>query len=41
MVYSEVMLEVPLIIGYAYQKGTWKGRLGRRWNRLLEPVAVG
>ncbi len=41
MVYSEATLAVPLIIGYAYHKGAWKGRPGRRWNRLLEPVAVG
>jgi len=31
---------VPLIVGYAYHKGAWKARAGRRWNRLLEPAAV-
>jgi deoxyhypusine synthase len=41
MVYSEATLAVPLIVGYAYHKGSWKGRAERRWNRVLEPAAVG
>jgi deoxyhypusine synthase len=41
MVYSEATLAVPLIVGYAYQKGAWKARKGRKWATLLEPAAVG
>ena len=41
MVYSEATLAVPLIVGYAYHKGAWKGQPGRRWARLLEPAPVG
>ena len=40
MVFSEATIAVPLIVGYAYHKGGWKGRAGRKWNRLLEPTAV-
>jgi deoxyhypusine synthase len=41
MVYSEATLAVPLIVGYAYHKGGWKNRVGRKWGSLLEqPVAV-
>jgi len=40
MVYSEATLAVPLVIGYAYHKGAWKARTGRKWNRLLDPVTV-
>jgi deoxyhypusine synthase len=40
MVYSEATLAVPLIVGYAYQKGGWKTRKARKWSALLEPVAV-
>ena len=38
MVFSEATLAVPLILGYAYHKGSWKKRPQRRWSRLLEPV---
>ncbi|MBI3839827.1 MAG: deoxyhypusine synthase [Planctomycetia bacterium] len=43
MVYSEATLAVPLIVGYAYHKGTWKKRKAKGWTRLLEPApaAVG
>ena len=41
MVFSEATLAVPLILGYAYHQGAWKARTGRRWNALLDPVAVG
>lgn len=41
MVYSEATLAVPLIVGYAYHKGGWKTRTGRKWNTALEPAAVG
>ena len=40
MVYAEATLAVPLIFGYAYHSGAWKGRPARRWNRLLDPVTV-
>ena len=40
MVFSEATLAVPLIVGYAYHKGGWKVRTGRRWNSLLEQPAT-
>lgn len=39
MVYSEATLAVPLVTGYAYHKGSWKGREAKRFARLIEPVA--
>ncbi len=43
MVFSEATLAVPLITGYGYHKGAWKGRTERRWTRVLDaaPAAVG
>jgi len=41
MVYSEATLAVPLLLGYVYHKGAWKGRQGKKWNQKLEPVSVG
>ena len=41
MVFSEATLAVPLIVGYAYQKGSWKARTGKKWASLLEAAAVG
>jgi deoxyhypusine synthase len=40
MVFSEATLAVPLIVGYAYHKGSWKARKGKKWASLLEPAAV-
>ena len=40
MVYSEATLAVPLIVGYAYHQGGWKGRENKRWNLALEPAVV-
>jgi deoxyhypusine synthase len=40
MVYSEATLAVPLIVGYAYHKGGWRARLGRKWTSLLESATV-
>jgi deoxyhypusine synthase len=40
MVFSEATLAVPLIVGYAYHKGGWRARQGKKWNRLLEPALV-
>src|SRR4051812_14642852 len=36
MVFSEATLAVPLIVGYAYHKGGWKNRTGKKWNETLE-----
>ena len=38
MVFSEATLAVPLIVGYAYHKGSWKAREAKRWATLLEPA---
>lgn len=39
MVFSEATLAVPLIVGYAYHKGAWRERQGKRFNTLLEPAS--
>ena len=31
---------MPLIAGYAYHKGDWKGRTEKRFNDVLDKVAV-
>jgi deoxyhypusine synthase len=36
MVYGEATLTLPLIAGYAYHKGSWKNRAGRRFNQILD-----
>jgi deoxyhypusine synthase len=38
MVYSEATLAVPLILGYAYHSGAWKGRTGKKWAQMLDAV---
>jgi len=35
MVYAEATLAVPLIVGYGYHKGSWKGRAARTFNAFL------
>jgi deoxyhypusine synthase len=40
MVYSEATLAVPLIVGYAYHKGSFKSRRGKKWNAVLEKQAA-
>ena len=35
MVYAEATLAFPLLAGYAYHKGSWKGRAERRFNAFL------
>ena len=40
MVFAEATLAVPLVLGYAYHKGSWRTRPERRWSRLLEPAVV-
>ena len=41
MVFCEATVAVPLIVGYAYHKGGWRQRTGKRWNQALDAVAVG
>jgi deoxyhypusine synthase len=41
MVYSEATIALPLIVGYAWHKGGWKARKGRKWATLLDAAAVG
>ncbi|MBX3043904.1 MAG: deoxyhypusine synthase [Candidatus Kapabacteria bacterium] len=36
MVFSEATIAMPLIVGYAYHKESWKGRKERRFNDLLD-----
>lgn len=40
MVYSEATIAVPLIAGYAFHKGAYKARTGKRFAQVLEPVNV-
>ncbi len=40
MVFSEATLAVPLIVGYAYHKGSWKGRSPKKWATLLNQPAA-
>jgi deoxyhypusine synthase len=40
MVFSEATLAMPLIVGYAYHKGAYKSRKGKKWNSLLESELV-
>jgi deoxyhypusine synthase len=35
MVFAEATIAVPLIAGYAYHKGNWKGRSAKKFNALL------
>ncbi|MCX5660626.1 MAG: deoxyhypusine synthase [Planctomycetota bacterium] len=39
MVFSEATLAVPLIVGYAYHKGSWKGRAGKKFSTIFEGAA--
>ena len=38
MVYSEATLALPLVAGYALQKGAAAGRTGKHWGRVLERI---
>ena len=40
MVFAEATTAVPLLVGYAYHQGAWKARKARRWNTILDRVAV-
>lgn len=40
MVYCEATVAAPLLVGYAYHKGSWKSRPARHGNQVLDAVAV-
>jgi deoxyhypusine synthase len=40
MVFAEATLALPLIAGYAYHKGNWKSRTGKKWSQSLETVTA-
>jgi deoxyhypusine synthase len=41
MVFSEATIAMPLIVGYAYHKGSWRNRVGKKWGQLFEQQPVG
>ena len=40
MVFSEATIAVPLIAGYAYHKGAWKNREGKKFAQLFDLASV-
>ena len=40
MVYSEATIAMPLIAGYAYNKGAWKNRTKREFQKIFSKKAV-
>lgn len=40
MIYAEATLAMPLIVSYAYHKGSWKNRKERRFARLFEKTGL-
>jgi deoxyhypusine synthase len=40
MVYSEATVAMPLIVGYAYHKGSWKEREGKEFQKIYSKVGV-
>jgi len=36
MVYAEATLAMPLVVGYAYHRGSWKGRTPRKFQTLFQ-----
>lgn len=40
MVFSEATIALPLLASYAYHKGNWKNREGKRFNKLLDEKEV-
>jgi len=40
MVFSEATLAVPLIVGYAYHKGSWKSRKPKKWANILQSAVA-
>jgi len=39
MVYSEATVAMPLVVGYAYHKGSWKERKGKEFQKIYSKVA--
>ncbi len=40
MVWAEATIAMPMIAGYAWHKGSWKNRVERRYNDVLDNVTV-
>jgi len=40
MVYSEATVAMPLVVGYAYHKGSWKERKGKEFQKIYSKVDV-
>lgn len=40
MVYGEASITLPLLAGYVYHSGVWRGRAARRWAAQLDGVAA-
>jgi deoxyhypusine synthase len=40
MIYSEATIAMPMLVGYAYHKGSYKERMERRLNDVLSTVEV-
>jgi deoxyhypusine synthase len=40
MVYSEATVAMPLIVGYAYHKGNWKGRKAKEFQKIYSKVVT-
>jgi deoxyhypusine synthase len=40
MVYSEATVAMPLVVGYAYHKGSWKERKGKEFQKIYSKVGV-
>lgn len=40
MVYSEATVAMPLIVGYAYHKGSWKERKGKEFQKIYSKIGV-
>lgn len=40
MVYGEASITLPLLAGYVYHSGVWRGRAARRWAAHLDGVAA-
>jgi deoxyhypusine synthase len=40
MVFAEATLALPLLVSYAYHKGSWKGRAAKRLNETLDTAPL-
>ena len=36
MVYAEATVAMPLVVGYAYHKGSWKNRKAREFQKIYQ-----